>query len=69
MQEKRDSGLEGCMKGGNHDCSYTRKEGFRIGGIQEMKDSVLQGYRKEGYSGLVRYRKGGIQDCRDSGLE
>ena len=53
-------------------------EGFKTGGIQERRDSGLQGYRKGRItrgiqdwrdSGLEGFKTGGIQERRDSGLE
>ena len=46
MQERRDS----------------RLEGFGTGGIQDCRDSGLEG-------GLEGFRTGGMQERRDSGLE
>ena len=53
---RRDSGEEGCRKGGMQKRRDAEKEGCRKGGIQERRDAGQEEAQKE------RSRKGRIQD-------
>ena len=48
MQDKRDSGLEGCRRRGIQDWRDAGEEGFRTGGMKEKRDSGLEGCRRRG---------------------
>ena len=66
MLKRRDSGLHGFRtgwvrykKGGIRPSGL---EEFRIGVLNEKRDSGLEGFRKVGYAGLEGFRTGRVQD-------
>ena len=48
MQDKRDTGQEGCRKGGMKGRSNEEKEGFRSGKNQDWRDTRKEGFRTRG---------------------